>query len=300
MSDPTVIDPDQLDRDGAPNLAEKGFRFLAEGDSWFTLGTLNPLKNANLLFALRFSQSHITVSCATPGDTLAKMVDWRRDPRFTGLLSGRVARHWDGLLLSAGGNDLIAAIKTPPVASGQAVPLDKRLMRTPAEWGPAGEGAARYTSDAGWLAFADYLRGNFDALIELRDRGPNPINAGIPIFMHGYAVPMPRNAGASVGPIKLGPWLLPGLQLYSVPQDDWLAVSTHFIGRLRTVLGSIAADAARYPNVHFFDSTQVALNQAQPGSTGESGDWINEIHLNKSGCRKVADAWAPRIEMVLR
>ncbi len=299
MSDPTVIDPDQLDRDGSPNLAEKGFRFLAEGDSWFTLGTLNPLKNANLLLALRFTKSHITVSCAQPGDTLAKMVDWRRDPRFVGLYSGRTARNWEGLLLSAGGNDLIAAIKTPPVAGGQPVPLDKRLMRTPAEWGPVGDGAARYTSDAGWSTFADYLRSNFDALIELRDRGPNPVNAGAPIFMHGYAVPMPRDAGVNVGPLKLGPWLMPGLQLYSVPPDDWLAVSTHFIGRLRSVLSGIAGDRVRYPNVHFFDSTQVALEQAQADSKGESGDWINEIHLNKSGCRKVADGWAPRIELVV-
>lgn len=295
----TVTTPDQLDRDGAPVLSEFGCRFLAEGDSWFTLGTLNPLKNANLLQALRFSQSHIAVSCAKPGDTLSKMVDWRRDPVFAGLLSGRTARNWDGLLLSAGGNDLIAAIKTPATRDGQAVPLDKRLMRTQAEWGSPGDGAARYTSDAGWNTFADYLRTNFDELIALRDRGRNPVNAGIPIFMHSYAVPMPRDAGVKFGPLRAGPWLLPGLQMYAVPPDDWLAVATHFIGRLRSVLAGIAADRARYPNVHLFDSTQVPLVQAQAGSTGESGDWINEIHLNKDGCRKVANGWAPTIEMVL-
>jgi hypothetical protein len=295
----TVITPDQLDRDGSVVLSEFGLRLLAEGDSWFTLGTLNPLKNANLLLALRFSHSHIAVSCATPGATLSRMVDWRRDPVFMGLLSGRPARNWDGLLLSAGGNDLIDALKTPATRNGQAVPLDKRLLRTQAEWGPVGDGATRYASQAGWATFADYLRTNFDELIALRDRGRRPVNAGIPIFMHGYAVPMPRDAGAVVGPLKLGPWMLPGLLMYAVPPHDWLAVATYFIGRLRALLSGIAADRARYPNVHFFDSTQVPLVQAQAGSTGESGDWINEIHLTKDGCRKVADAWAPTIEMVL-
>lgn len=292
----TVITPDQMDRDGAANLAEFGRRFLAEGDSWFTLGTLNPLKNANLLTELRFSQSHIAVNCALPGDTLDKMVEWRRDPRFDRLLTGRAARHWDGLLLSAGGNDLIAAIKTPPVVNGAAVPLDKRLLRTAAEWGGPADGAARYVSDAGWQTFAAYLRENFDALVALRDSG---INAGVPMFMHSYAVPQPRDAGVRLGPIQAGPWLLPGLQLYGLPPADWLAVATHFIGRLRDLLKGIANDRARYPALHFFDSTQVALLQADAASRGDSGDWINEIHLNRDGCRKVAAAWAPAIEMVV-
>jgi hypothetical protein len=289
--------PDELDRDGSPNLAEFGYRLLAEGDSWFTLGTLNPFKNSNLLQELSFVKSHITVSCAQPGDTLSKMVDWRRDPRFTQLLAGRMARHWDGILLSAGGNDLIAAIKTPATAGSAPVPLDRRLLRTAAEWGSPAEGAARYASQAGWQTFADHMRQNFDELVKLRD---GSINAGRPMFMHGYAVPTPRNAGVSLGPIKAGPWLLPGLVSYGIPPGaDRLALARHFIERLRDLLKSIAADSLRYPNTHFFDSTQVPVVPADAASEGDSGDWINEIHLNKSGCRKVAEAWSPRIEAVL-
>jgi len=35
------------------------------------------------------------------------------------------------------------------------------------------------------------------------------------------------------------------------------------------------------------------------GSTGISGDWHNEIHLNHSGCFKIARAWSEAIELVL-
>jgi hypothetical protein len=294
MTSRNPIPPDQLDRDGSPNLDPFEYQFLAEGDSWFTLGTLNPLKNANLLQELSFNKEHITVNCANPGDTLSKIVDWRRDPRFVGLLSGRTARHWRGILLSAGGNDLIAAIKTPPGSPGAEVPLEHRLLRTVHEWGSPGQGPSRFVSDAGWQTFCAYLRANFEELIKLRDKG---INAGAPIFLHSYAVPTPRDAGVSLGPFKSGPWLLPGLVMYGIPPgDDRLALAEHLIIRLRDLLQSIA-DAL--PNVHLFDSTQVPLNRADANSTGDSGDWINEIHLNKSGCRKVAQAWSSRIEAVL-
>ena len=96
--------------DLAPNLGGFGIRFLAEGDSWFTVGALNPLKNANLLFEMRFAQSAVAINCATPGDTLRRMVDTRRDPAFVDLLIGPRKRAWDGLLLSCGGNDLIDAL----------------------------------------------------------------------------------------------------------------------------------------------------------------------------------------------
>ena len=43
----------------------------------------------------------------------------------------------------------------------------------------------------------------------------------------------------------------------------------------------------------------VPLALATPGSTGISGDWHNEIHLNHSGCFKIARAWSEHIEMVL-
>ncbi|HNW64209.1 MAG TPA: hypothetical protein PKJ32_14465, partial [Piscinibacter sp.] len=132
-----------------PPFSEFGYRFLAEGDSWFTVGALNPLKNSNLLFEMRFAQTGCVINCATPGDTLSHMSELNSDPDFIDLLTGRRARVWDGLLLSCGGNDLIDALGV----RGPGVPLAKRLLREAAEWGDASQGAARYLSDAGWQTF---------------------------------------------------------------------------------------------------------------------------------------------------
>jgi hypothetical protein len=285
-----IFAPSDLDSpDLAPNLAEFGMRFLAEGDSWFTVGALNPLKNSNLLFELRFGQSACAINCATPGDTLSHMAQTGSDPVFVDLLCGRRQREWDGLLLSCGGNDLIDALS----ARGAGVPLSLRLLREPAEWGDASQGAARYLSDPGWQTFGTYLRANLDHLVSLRDAG---LSRGAPMFLHGYAVPMPRPAPAELG---IGPWLLPSVRAYGIPEADYEAVSALLIRRLAALLAECAADAARYPNVHFFDTTAIAIRPAAQGSSGESGDWINEIHLNRDGCRKLAVPWGKAIERVV-
>jgi hypothetical protein len=65
------------------------------------------------------------------------------------------------------------------------------------------------------------------------------------------------------------------------------------------LLKSCAADQAQFPGLQVFDSTAVPLALATAGSSGSSGDWHNEIHLNHSGCFKIARAWSEHIEAVL-
>jgi lysophospholipase L1-like esterase len=281
--------PTLLDSEQAPPLSEFGWRFLAEGDSWFSMGSLNLFTTANVLQEMVFTQRCIAINCALPGDTMQRMVDTRRDPLFTALLDGARARPWDALLISAGGNDLIDALQ----ARGAGVPQSRRLLLRADEWGPPEQGAARYLSDAGWDTFSGYLQANFEALLAQRDRGPS---RGCPVFIHGYAVPTPRPAGAGLA----GPWLLPAIEAYAIPEADRSALAQLLIERLAALLSRLAADGTRLPNLHFFDSTQVPLDRAQPGTRGQSGDWLNEIHLTHAGCRKVARAWSAAIEQVLR
>ena len=289
-----VYQPAQLFSGDPPDLASKGYRFLAEGDSWFTIGTLNLFQNANLLMVMKFKQSACAINCATPGDTLTRMAKMNTDPNFINLLCGAQARFWDGILMSCGGNDLIDAVQSPAVdAQGQPVPPAQRLLLTSAEWGLPPLGAARYLSDAGWATFCTYLMANFDHLIALRERGPS---RGQPIFIHGYAFPTPRPADAGFG---LGPWLFPALRDYAIPEADGIALARELLSRLGALFAQIAADTARYPNVHFFDSTGIDVLPAQPGTTGVSGDWVNEIHLVKAGYRKIAMPWAAAIERTL-
>ena len=289
-----VFQPSDLRSDHAPDLNACRWRFLAEGDSWFTIGTLNPAKNSNLLFEMAFGETNCAVNCATPGDTLRRMVTMNRDPRFIGLLAGHIAETWDALIVSAGGNDLIEALSVGPLdAGGRPLAPELRLLLSEAEWGPGELGASRYFSRAGWQTFAGYLRANVEHLLALRDSGPSK---GRPIFMHCYAYPTPRPAGAGLGH---GPWLNPALQAYAVPAEERSALARLLIDQLTALLLGMAADPARFPRLDCFDSRAIAIDAAAEGSEGESGDWINEIHLTRRGYDKLARAWAQHIEQVL-
>lgn len=280
-----VYSPWHLSSSEPPDLSSQAYRFLAEGDSWFTLGTLNPAKNSNLLFEMAFERFACAVNCASPGDTLRRMAQMNRDREFVGLLVGRTARLWDAVLLSCGGNDLIDAVQV----RGAGIPPAKRLLLESGEWGDTSLGPQRYLSDAGWQTFSTYLKANLAHLVALRDRGPS---RGCPIFLHGYACPTPRPSGA--GPT--GPWLYPSLVAYGIPGDDWIGVARVLIKRLASLLAECAADAAAFPNLHFFDTTEIAIEPAALGSTGEDGDWVNEIHLTWRGYEKLALPWAAFIE----
>src|SRR5688572_17549892 len=99
------------------DLSAAGRRLLAEGDSWFTLGTLNLAQGTNVLLELQFKQKNAVMSWAYPGDTLQRMVKGINDPDFDRALwnrkGGNFASFWEGVIISAGGNDLIAAAQAP-------------------------------------------------------------------------------------------------------------------------------------------------------------------------------------------
>jgi hypothetical protein len=280
-----VATPDDLDADRVP-LDQARWRFLCEGDSWFTLGALNPLKSANLLQHLRFSQTCWAVNCAYPGDVLSHMVERAGDPKFTSLLLGRPMRKrraWDALLVSGGGNDLIDALAVPAQGAA-AADASLRLLHTRDEWSAADMGPMRYVSAPGWQSFAEYLKANVALLATLRDHADSE-SPGVPLFLHGYAVPTPSDVGAGAG---VGPWLSPSLRRYGIPPDDWPALAGHLIRRL---LGELQASAAALPNVHVFDSL-VDLGI-------DADDWSNEIHLTAGGCRKLATKWSEQIEATM-
>jgi len=264
------------------------WRLLAEGDSWFSVGSLNLFQSANLLEEMAFSQFAAAVQCAYPGDTLRRMVKMSTDPNFVQLLCGNRAWRWNAIVLSAGGNDLIDAAGLPPENETR-----HRLLLTPPEWGPPSQGAPRYLSPEGWQTFATYFQANLDTMIAMRDSGPS---TGRPLCMHTYAYPTPRPSGAGLGQ---GPWLMPSLQRFAIPEDDWPAVARALLDRLGDLMLQCAADTTRYPQLHVFDSRTLDVTAAEPGSEGRSGDWLNEIHLTREGCRKLALAWCTAIEAVL-
>ena len=286
--------PEDLQSTPGPDLQGYHWRLLAQGDSWFSTAQAKLSAHANLLQELVLTKSAVAINCAGQRESLSKVVELESAPDFVRLLTAPESPVWDGILLSVGGNDLIKAAQTPTQIDGAEVPLHLRLLRRQTEWGPPSAGVGRYFSEPGWATYADYLKANLRHLLTLRDQGPS---AGKPVFMHCYAVPMPRPAGAEDA--GHGPWLYPALKAYAIPAADWAAVSRLMVMHLAQLLKSLMADKEQFPGLFVFDSTAVPLAAAAPGASGISGDWHNEIHLNHSGCLKIGRAWSEHIEQVL-
>jgi hypothetical protein len=271
-----------------PDLGPFAWQFLAQGDSWFSISTLKPWSATRLLDHLRFPATAVAINCADPGDTLAHMVDLRRDPLFFALLAGPKERQWNAILLSAGGNDLIDAIQVPPVDSSQ-VPIapHERLLLTQDEWdGPLS--VDRYISKDGWANFANHLTLQFKALDFIRSKSRT--NAFTPIFTHTYDYATPRASPAIAG---VGPWLMPALTEYGIPAQDWDKLADTFIDKLADITLNLGL-----PNLYVID-TRHSLTRAVDNATGVSNDWENEIHPTGDGYDKIAPRYVGRICSVL-
>ncbi|QET05242.1 hypothetical protein FOB72_24755 [Cupriavidus pauculus] len=280
-------------------------KFLMQGDSWFSIGALPPAAlTTNMPSNMSFTSSACAVNFAQPGAELAQLVNvaptskWVFNPAFEAALHGRLCERWDALLLSAGGNDLIAALNTPPQdESGQPVPLAMRLLRLASEWGPQSD-PSRFVSDEGWSTFEAHLDAVFDVLVGWRDASDSK-SRFVPIVIHSYCRAQPRLAGTGgvPGHWLAGPWLARALQTYDIPDADgtWHALSAHLIDRLFTLLTKICG---RFPHV-FLADMRGALRDASADATGVDGDWVNEIHPTDGGYQVLARVYCAVVEQAL-
>jgi hypothetical protein len=265
-------------------------RALAQGDSWFSIGAIPPGRTTNLLLEMRGARRMVIVQCAVPGEVLSRFTDTSRAQGFLDLLARPPYRNrWDAILVSGGGNDLIDAAGSPPSA-----PAHLRLLRTAAERGPNPGSAAACISEPGWATFATHLGAVFDRLVDTRDAGPN---RGVPLLMHNYARVMPRPSPAGLGQ---GPWLQPAFDAYAVPQGLRLALADELLRRLSALLQQLMERRRRkdrQANLHLVDTLgRAGVVLSVPGTTGSSGDWVNEIHLTRAGYRKCTAIWAEALD----
>lgn len=284
-------------------LPAAGRRFLSEGDSWFTLGTLNLLQGTNVLLELKFKQKNAIMSWAYPGDTLQHMVDGINDDDFDKALwnrtGGNFASFWEAIILSAGGNDLIAAAEVPPVLKGKPVPIDKRLFLTATEATalPGPPGPLRRISERGWKTLTDHLFANFEILLERKNLGPSQPS---PLILHTYATPTARPSGVGAG--SRG-WLFAAMERYGFDPAEMQPVCTELFTRLRNFLLSLDQGSGQprsLKQVHVFDSAALTnIVPATPGAPGISGDWVNEIHLTAGGYRKMGPPFGRFIDAVV-
>lgn len=267
-----------------PALNQYKYRFLSQGDSWFSIGTFKPSKNSNLVEKLNFSKACCAVNCARPGATLTHMVDNMREPNFVNLLCGPKREPWHGILLSAGGNDMIDALGDKDIND----PAERLFLR-PSEIKGDLTKCESYLSPAGWATFVNHLHLVFADLVKMRDS--TTLNENIPIFLHTYHFPTIRNSGELFG---FGPWLYKAVKSFDIPEAIWPTLGRKLFNQFGDLLRDIAL---LHDNINVFDSANlVPLNPAQPRTAGQSGDWINEIHLTKAGYEKVSMEWSKDIQ----
>lgn len=253
------------------------WRLLAEGDSWFTIGAI---PSSNLLFELRMKKRTVVLNLGYPGDTIANVSQLSSNTEFTRrLVHPNWASDWTALLLSGGGNDLIdqAAdiIRSTPTGNGKK--------------------AADYV-DADRLAmFKEGVQAGFRRIVALRDLDTSP-NKGKPIVTHTYDYPTPRPSPANflIVPITK-PWMHPVFERYQVPKSMRIKVSDLL---LDTLADSLLELGKELPDFHVVD-TRNTLERADIDAKGNSGDWLNEIHPNSDGYRKIANKLAAKLHKLL-
>lgn len=268
-----------------PSQAEYDWCILAEGDSWFSMGAI---PSTNLTSELRFARSAIVVNAAYPGDTIRHMSEISdNQPLRKMLVERNFAFEWDLILLSGGGNDLIDAalslvVPAPAGAAGSTDPAD-------------------YVNHARLATLIEDVQAGYRRIAALRAASEVPANRTIPIVAHMYDYPTPRNSPARfVGIPVRGPWLFPALNSAGV-LDPTLrqAISDSLLRALGDGIAALETGPGAIANFHVV-KTRDTLERAQPGATGSSGDWQNEIHPNVTGYKNLGVKVVAAIEALPR
>jgi len=263
------------------------WHFLAEGDSWFTIAAI---PSSNLLFELRVGRWAQVLNLAYPGDTLRRVGDLVANVDLDQQLAQRnFNTAWDLLLLSVGGNDVI-----------EAAPA---LIRHSAAAGADPARPESYVDAATLYALLQEIQQGCGRIVALRDSADSK-SRGCPVLVHTYDYVTPRNAPARfIGLIAMrGPWLYKAFAGSGLDIALQQGIADLLIDRLAAALleldlGNTASGKA-LPGFHVVD-TRNTLVRAHPSDVGNSNDWLNEIHPNLWGYRKLAARLSAAINEVL-
>jgi len=270
-----------------PDDPDYAWHFLAEGDSWFTIAAI---PSSNLLLELRLGRWSQVLNLAYPGDTLRNIESLVRNRDLTRFLAKKnFCSRFDALLLSGGGNDLINSVgtlirTTPPVGADPSLP-------------------ASYVDGEAFAELLQKVQDAFATIVALRDSATS-LSRGNPAFVHTYDYATPRNAAARfVGAVPIaGPWLFKafagsGIEI-ALQQRIADLLTDGLADALLQLDAETGSEGRKLPAFHVID-TRNTLVRANPTERGNSNDWINEIHPNLGGYRKIAARLSARINEVL-
>jgi len=279
------VDKTTFDRDYWDKLNDFRWVFLAEGDSWFSFGSL---KFRSVLRDMQLPERALILNIAEPGDTLRRMHETCGNAELYFQLKNKSGRRWDAIFLSGGGNDIIDAVWNADVRAPEVFvrPVNPGSMTA--------ANLRDIIKQPQYDALFSYIVANVRQIVlEGRDEAGGNSN-GVPLFMHTYALMQPRNA--PVQDLGLGPWLYATCNWLGIDRALWIEVA-------RMVLTDLAATLKRLdlPNFHVIDTLALttAMVPSTPGSTGDSNDWENEIHPNQGGYGKLVATWSAQIVKTL-
>ncbi|MES2000168.1 MAG: SGNH/GDSL hydrolase family protein [Pseudomonadota bacterium] len=261
----------------SPDDPDYSWRFLAEGDSWFTIGAI---PSSNLLYELRLKKPTIVLNLGYPGDTIANISQLSANTEFSRRLAHpNWASDWNAILLSGGGNDLI----------DRAADI---ILSTPTG---AGKKAADYVDAEQLAAFRKDVQAGYRRIVALRDADKSP-NKGKPIIVHTYDYPTPRPAPATflIVPITK-PWMHPVFEAHQVPKTLRIKIAERLLDALAEALLELESELPAF----YVVDTRNSLQRADIDAKGNSGDWLNEIHPNGDGYRKIAEQLATKLNKIL-
>lgn len=270
-----------------PDNPDYPWHFIAEGDSWFTIAAI---PSSNLLLEMRLGRWTQILNLAYPGDTLRHIESLTRNKDLTRFLARKnFCSHFDALLLSGGGNDLIDNVG--------------ELIRKKPRPGADPEAPESYIDAAAFAALLIGVQEAFATIVSVRDSA-HSLSRGSPAFVHTHDYATPRDAAARfVGAVRIaGPWLFKafaGSGIEIALQQRIADLLTDGLADALLELDSASGTAGKsLPAFHVVD-TRNTLVRANPTERGNSNDWINEIHPNLDGYRKIAARLSAKINAVL-
>ena len=251
------------------------YKILAEGDSWFHIGGHTGVGNVrNLIDGMSFGDHHTLVcNMALSGDTMSNMSSNISSPEFFKFLK---TYQWDGLVLSAGGNDLIDAL----IAESGYKYRNTTLSIIQPCVSPSSY--MDHINQQHLSLFCIAVTEHYQRFIDYKN---NTVNKYKPVFIHVYDYPTPRNAPAKLFEyFKKGPWVYKALSKMQVDLRFWQEISDYIFDQLAITI--LQFDGQNHISVI---NTRNTLTRANAGDKGNSNDWLNEIHPNKDGIAKLCN-----------
>ena len=270
---------------------------LADGDSWFDYWNVpgvepnDPNLKPCVLTLLRDVHGYQIVELADAGDLLSATASAGQLAQFSALLKRLVAtgRVPKALLLSGGGNDVVAERLFPIVLTKDKAPAKGSLLSPTVLTQTIDVGLANTlrTILRHWLAARNALL---------------PVGQRPPILLHGYDYPIPdgRNAFGVVD-FEVSSWLGAVFHRcgYSDVEDrDRIDAATQeLIDRLNAMQQAVMKElnAATEPvNVIHIDLRNTLRGSADPPYRFDryTSKWDNELHPTRAGFAQIAEKFA--------